>query len=125
MLEILRIKGALILKRNAARDYIDFLALADRLGERRSAAALLTLDALYPQPNHQSALRQLLVQIASPRPYDREKTDLATYKDLSARYDSWPKLERIGVRFSNAVFDRLLRDAAGRSASDSSSGDAD
>lgn len=32
--EILRIKGALILKRNASRDYIDFIALADHLGKR-------------------------------------------------------------------------------------------
>ena len=30
--EILRIKGVLILKRNATRDYLDFVALADHLG---------------------------------------------------------------------------------------------
>jgi len=31
--EILRIKGVLILKRNATRDYFDFVALADHLGD--------------------------------------------------------------------------------------------
>ena len=31
--EILRIKGVLILKRNATRDYLDFVALANHLGD--------------------------------------------------------------------------------------------
>ena len=33
--EILRIKAALILKRNATRDYLDFIALATRIGESK------------------------------------------------------------------------------------------
>ena len=35
--EILRIKGVLILKRNATRDYLDFVALADHMGDERVA----------------------------------------------------------------------------------------
>ncbi len=35
--EILRIKSALILKRNATRDYLDFVALADQLGDEKTA----------------------------------------------------------------------------------------
>lgn len=31
--EILRIKAVLILKRNATRDYLDFIALADAMGD--------------------------------------------------------------------------------------------
>lgn len=38
--EILRIKGALILKRNAMRDYLDFSALAKNLGGERIINAL-------------------------------------------------------------------------------------
>lgn len=38
--EILRIKGVLILKRNATRDYLDFVALADHMGDARVALAL-------------------------------------------------------------------------------------
>jgi hypothetical protein len=38
--EILRIKGVLILKRNATRDYLDFIALADHLGTEKMIEAL-------------------------------------------------------------------------------------
>jgi hypothetical protein len=39
--EILRIKGVLILKRNATRDYLDFAALADHMGTQNFADALI------------------------------------------------------------------------------------
>lgn len=113
--EILRIKSALILKRNASRDYIDFIALADRLGTKRTAAAMSRMDDLYPQPNGESALRQLIVQLATPRPFDRDRMDIATYKGIVERYDSWEKLEEIGGRMANALFDTVVirkRDAA-------------
>lgn len=106
--EILRIKGALILKRNASRDYIDFIALADRLGTKRTAAAILRLDDLYPQPNGESALRQLIVQVAQPKPFDREQTDIATYKGIVERYDSWEKLEELGGLIANSMFDAVV-----------------
>ena len=35
--EILRIKGFLLLRRNAARDYVDFAALAHRIGNASTA----------------------------------------------------------------------------------------
>ena len=54
--EILRIKGILILKRNATRDYIDFAALANHLGEEKVGTALVSFDRLYPQDSGQSAL---------------------------------------------------------------------
>ncbi|MDR2626312.1 MAG: hypothetical protein LBC37_08275 [Zoogloeaceae bacterium] len=38
--EILRIKGVLILKRNATRDYLDFVALADHMGDAGVTQAL-------------------------------------------------------------------------------------
>jgi len=46
---MLRIKGVLILQRNATRDYLDFVALADHLGAEKMAAALRPCDRLYPQ----------------------------------------------------------------------------
>ena len=81
--EILRIKSALILKRNATRDYLDFVALADQLGGEKTALALLDFDDLYPQPNDESALQQLQIQLASPLPYDLEETNLAEYRNLA------------------------------------------
>ena len=63
--EILRIKGVLILKRNATRDYLDFVALADHLGDTAMAQALKPFDALYIQSNGESPLQQLQIQLAS------------------------------------------------------------
>ena len=59
--EILRIKGVLILKRNATRDYLDFVALADHMGDERVANALRSFDHLYRQDNGESPLQQLQV----------------------------------------------------------------
>jgi len=52
--EMLRIKAVLILKRNATRDYIDFVAMHDGLGMKGTLAAMSTFDRLYPQPNGES-----------------------------------------------------------------------
>ena len=60
--EMLRIKAILILRRNATRDYLDFVALDDKLGAAAAAEALRPLDRLYPQPNKESPLQQLIVQ---------------------------------------------------------------
>lgn len=87
--EMLRIKAVLILKRNATRDYLDFCALADSLGDEGVLRALLPFDRLYPQPNGQSALQQLQAQLSNPMPYDLEETDLAQYKGLVPRWQDW------------------------------------
>lgn len=42
--EMLRIKGVLILKRNATRDYLDFAALADQSGDEQIADSLRYFD---------------------------------------------------------------------------------
>lgn len=87
--EMFRIKAVLVLKRNATRDYLDFAALADRLGPQRTAAALAEFDRLYPQPGGQSALQQLAVQLANPLPFDLEGTDLVEYRQLHPRWRNW------------------------------------
>ena len=66
--ELLRIKGFLLLRRNATRDYVDFAALADRLGDASAAAAFEHFDRLYPQDSGESPLQQLLAQLAGPMP---------------------------------------------------------
>jgi hypothetical protein len=87
--EMLRIKAVLILKRNATRDYLDFAALADRIGMPATLAALATFDALYPQANGESPLVQLQIQLSSPQPYDLDEVELAEYKQLEARWHRW------------------------------------
>jgi len=80
--EILRIKGVLILKRNATRDYLDFVALASHMGGDTVAHALQSFDRFYQQSNGESPLQQLQVQLANALPYDLEETEWPEYKNL-------------------------------------------
>ncbi|HMO25073.1 MAG TPA: nucleotidyl transferase AbiEii/AbiGii toxin family protein [Tepidisphaeraceae bacterium] len=105
--EMLRIKAALILKRNATRDYIDFVALADRLGPERSREAMSVLDDLYPQPNGESALQQLQAQLANPLPYDLAETDLSQYKHLELRWHDWTAVRSTLAAIAVSLLDQL------------------
>ena len=109
--EILRIKGVLVLRRNATRDYLDFAALATRMGEASAARALRPFDSLYPQDNGESPLQQLHAQLASARPYDLEGTDLSEYRNVAPRWHDWNTVKTACARISVAVFDRVC-DAA-------------
>ena len=87
--EILRIKGFLIISRNATRDYIDFAALSDHLGLEKTNESLKDFDKLYPQEKNASALKQLLIQLSNPLPYDLNETDLTKYKNLDKKWQDW------------------------------------
>ena len=105
--EILRIKGVLILKRNATRDYIDFVALADHMGDENVAAALRSFDRLYQQANGESPLQQLQVQLANAQPYDLEETELGEYKNLHPRWHDWQTIKAACSHLSIIIFDRV------------------
>ncbi len=105
--EMLRIKAVLILKRNATRDYLDFVALADAMGEDAVIEALRQFDDLYPQPNEQSALQQLQVQLARPLPFDLEETRLAEYKHLAVRWHDWREVESVALKIATRLLDCL------------------
>ena len=107
--EMLRIKAVLILKRNATRDYLDFVALSDHLGPDAVCAAVRSFDALYPQSNGESALQQLIVQLANPLPYDQALTDLANYKELAARWQDWNAVKGAAIAMGTVIFDRVIR----------------
>ena len=105
--ELLRIKGVLILRRNATRDYLDFAALAERIGPARVMEALTALDQLYPQTSGESALQQLQVQLANPMPYDLEKTDLREYRKLHPKWHDWNRVKEICANIAVDLFNRL------------------
>ncbi len=102
--EILRIKCVLILKRNATRDYLDVAALSKWLGVDASCKALASFDALYPQPNGESALMQLQIQLARPLPYDLDGIELAEYKHLSTEWQRWESVETHCQALALALF---------------------
>ena len=101
----------LILKRNAARDYIDFAALADRLGDDRVVAALRSFDRLYPQESGESALQQLQSQLANPLPYDEKTTDLSKYRNLDPKWHDWRTIKTTCKHVSIMVFDRVCEES--------------
>jgi len=105
--EMLRIKAVLILKRNATRDYLDFVAMSEKLGEAASAGALRSLDRLYPQPNGESPLQQLVIQLSNPLPYDLEETRLDEYKRLVPRWQDWNAVRQACAGCATSLFDRL------------------
>ncbi|MDR1921355.1 MAG: nucleotidyl transferase AbiEii/AbiGii toxin family protein [Candidatus Adiutrix sp.] len=113
--EILRIKGVLILKRNATRDYLDFVALADHMGDESVAAALRSFDRLYQQDNGESPLQQLQVQLGDALPYDLEETELSEYKNLNPRWHDWRSVKAACSRLAIAIFDRVCDMEADRS----------
>ena len=105
--EILRIKGVLILKRNATRDYLDFVALASHMGDEKVALALHRFDHLYRQENGESPLQQLQVQLANAMPYDLEETQLSEYKNLQARWHDWGIVKAACSHIATVIFDRV------------------
>ncbi len=105
---MLRIKGVLILRRNATRDYLDFVALADHLGVENMVEALRPFDWLYPQPNEESALQQLQIQLANPLPYDLEELNLAEYKNLDVRWRTWQNVRAVCTDCATLIFDRIV-----------------
>lgn len=113
--EILRIKGVLILKRNATRDYLDFVALADHMGDENVAQALQSFDRLYQQDNGESPLLQLQVQLANALPYDLEEAELSEYKNLNPRWHNWQAVKATCAHLATVIFDRVCDMDAGRS----------
>jgi len=105
--ELLRIKGVLILKRNATRDYLDFAALAERIGPGRVTQALASLDQLYPQTSGESALQQLQVQLSNPIPYDLADTDLSEYRKLHPKWHDWNRVKEVCANIAMDLFNRL------------------
>ena len=107
--EILRIKAVLILKRNATRDYLDFVALAEHMGSGPVADALRLFDAMYAQSNGESPLMQLQVQLASAMPYDLDEMQpaLPDYKSLDVRWHDWKTVKAACASTATVIFDQL------------------
>jgi len=113
--EVLRIKGVLILKRNATRDYLDFVALADHMGDENVALALHSFDRLYQQESGESPLQQLQVQLANALPYDLEEIELAEYRNLDPRWHDWHAVRTACAHLATVIFDRVCDLESGRS----------
>lgn len=93
--EMLRIKLWLVVVRNATRDYLDVVALADRLGADAPDVAL-GIDHYYEDqigPDGARVATQVAKQLAEPLPYDLSDVDLAHYRRLDWRWRQWSAVE--------------------------------
>lgn len=111
--EILRIKAWLILNRNATRDYLDVVAIADKLGDDAVVAALAPMDRLYPQGGDRGAVRQQLIrQLSMPRPFDLASVKLSEYKGIEPKWRDWSAVviqsQHIANLAANAVASRRV-----------------
>ena len=112
--EIFRIKAWLVLRRNAVRDYLDVVALGARLGARRSAELVLSLDEYYEDQVGADGLRistQLVKQLSDPRPYDLSTVELANYRELDERWRRWDNVAAAAKSLALDVMDLVSKQA--------------
>lgn len=112
MLETLRIKALLIVRRNQTRDYIDVAALSARYGIARSARHLVLIDDYYTDstksPDERPVRDQLVRQLAEPRPRDLSTTRrLAQYKGLQVRWHDWESVVEACVALARAMYETV------------------
>lgn len=109
--EITRIKAWLCLIRNATRDYLDFAALADRLGAERAAAVALGMDDYYEDQQGAGGRRiatQIARQLAEPRPDDLSEIDLRAYRRLDARWQDWQAVADACKAVAERMLDQIV-----------------
>ncbi|MGQ0678691.1 MAG: hypothetical protein ACT4OM_03375 [Actinomycetota bacterium] len=102
-----------MLKRNATRDYVDVVALADRLGER-AAEVLAGIDGYYADqigPDGRRVSTQLIRQLADPLPYDLSETDLLTYRKVDRQFQDWDAVAARCRALATMILDRTAREA--------------
>ena len=113
--EITRIKAWLCLMRNATRDYLDFAALADRLGEDAAAGVVASIDDYYADqlgPGGRRVATQVAKQLAEPLPDDLSDVDLVSYRKLSRRWQDWGGVADLCRRVAVRVLDQLAGESS-------------
>lgn len=105
--EMLRIKGWLVVTRNAVRDYLDFCAVGERVGQNFERA-IRPMDDFYPQPqNADTTSQQLAKMLAEPIPFDfqPEEDSLTVWRQLQPPWTEW----RFVTAYCRQLSARLLR----------------
>lgn len=110
LVECLRIKAYLVVQRNQVRDYLDVVALADRLGADAAVSTVSGIDAYYADRSGEGdSVRTVLVQrLSEPDPRDvRVTRQLASYKGLVSRWQDWGAVVEACQALADAVVERL------------------
>jgi hypothetical protein len=107
--ECLRIKAFLVVQRNQVRDYLDTVALADRLGLPHSAAVLADLDPYYSDRSDgpDAVVTAVVQRLSEPNPRDsRVTSQLTAYKGLVARWQRWSAVVDDCAALADAIVER-------------------
>jgi hypothetical protein len=90
--EALRVKAYLVVQRNAVRDYLDVVALADYIGVDHAGEVLRHIDDYYDDRSQQagSVRTSLALALAHPKPVDVDViAELPRYRGLDPRWHDW------------------------------------
>lgn len=90
--EALRVKAYLVVQRNAVRDYLDVVALADHIGVDHAGEILRHIDDYYDDRSQQagSVRTSLALALAHPKPVDVDViAELPRYRGLDPRWHDW------------------------------------
>jgi hypothetical protein len=93
--EMARIKAWLLATRHTVRDYLDTVALLERLGEAPAREAFSAFDEIYRQGTGASPLVEVVERLASASPSDAPGIDLRSYKGLAGPWNDW---KHVGAR---------------------------
>jgi hypothetical protein len=110
--EALRVKAWLALTRNATRDYLDVVALAERLGAP-APETVQSMDDYYADQRGPGGARiatQVVKQLAHPLPYDLDEVELARYRRLAPRWQDWDTVAAACRRLAADVLDRVAEE---------------
>jgi hypothetical protein len=108
--EMLRVKGWMIVCRNATRDFIDLAALARHMGPQAAADTLSGLDRYYDDAyrgTEVSPAVQLARQLAQPAPHDLERTPPSAYKGIVPPLNDWDEVAGICKEMGRGLFMEL------------------
>ena len=108
--ECLRIKAFLVVQRNQVRDYLDAVALAERMGSVDSVAVLAGIDTYYRDRSDGSdaVLTALIQRLSEPSPRDVRVTgQLPSYKGLVARWQDWSAVVDECQALADAIIEHL------------------
>ncbi|MBM3881445.1 MAG: hypothetical protein FJ387_17260 [Verrucomicrobia bacterium] len=105
--EMLRVKAFLLVERRSVRDFVDIAALAARLGEAASLAALGCLNLLYPGGSTQSLITRF-AEACESEPVDLATIPLPSYKGLQPPFTDWAFVSAACQRLARALLKREL-----------------
>lgn len=106
--ELIGMKAYLAYSRNATRDYLDFAALSECIGQDGVLTALLKLDERYGELQTASVSLEVAKTLTKAEPFDLEEMDLSNYKALASEWQDWRKIEKICRRFGILLGEKLI-----------------